>query len=64
MKVMQPDSKDVPAPDKALCRDRLLSIKYQLEWIRKLKEQVDWANNPEFLTDFVLYLGIRRRYEW
>jgi len=44
-------------------KEKFLSIKYQLDWIKGLKAQVDWANNPEVLSDFVLYLGIRRRFE-
>jgi hypothetical protein len=49
--------------DKRLRREKFLSIKYQLDWIKSLKDQVNWANNPEVLPDFVLYLGIRRRFE-
>ena len=44
-------------------KEKFLSIKYQLDWIKGLKAQIDFANNPEVLSDFVLYLGIRRRYE-
>jgi len=44
-------------------KEKFLSIEYQLEWIRALKEQIDFANNPEVLSYFVLYLGIRKRFE-
>jgi hypothetical protein len=44
-------------------KEKFLSIRYQLDWISALKEQIDFANNPEVLSDFVLYLGIRKRFE-
>ena len=44
-------------------KEKFLSLKYQLDWIKGLKSQVDWANNPEVLSDFVLYLGIRSRFK-
>ena len=60
---MPPDKINGQDTDKCLRREKFLSLKYQLEWIRSLKEQIDFANNPEVLSDFILYLGIRRRFE-
>lgn len=54
---------DTPTKCEKERKEKFLSVKYQLDWIRSLKEQVDFANNPDVLTDFVLYLGIRRRIE-
>ena len=36
---------------------------FQVRWIKGLIEQIAFANRPEVLPDFVLYLRIRRRYE-
>lgn len=41
--------------------EKWISKKYQLEWIKGLKEQVDFANDPKVLSDFTLELKIRRR---
>ena len=35
----------------------------QLSWIKGLVEQVEFANKPDVLSDFVLQLKIRRRFE-
>ena len=35
----------------------------QLNWIEGLVEQVEFANKPDVLPDFVLQLRIRRRFE-
>ena len=35
----------------------------QLSWIKGLIEQVEFANKPDVLPDFVLQLRIRRRFE-
>ena len=35
----------------------------QLGWIKGLVEQVEFANKPDVLSDFVLQLKIRRRFE-
>jgi hypothetical protein len=41
--------------------EKLMSVIYQLEWIKGLQEQVDFANNPEVLSDFIIKLEIKRR---
>jgi hypothetical protein len=41
--------------------EKYLSIICQLEWIKGLEKQVDFANDPEVLSDFTLELKIRRR---
>ena len=35
----------------------------QFSWIKGLVEQVEFANKPDVLSDFVLQLKIRRRFE-
>jgi hypothetical protein len=35
--------------------------KLQLDWIRGLLDQIEFANRPEVLPDFVLRLDVRRR---
>jgi hypothetical protein len=33
----------------------------QLSWIRGILDQIEFANRPEVLPDFVLHLDVRRR---
>ena len=35
--------------------------KIQVDWIRGLLDQIEFANRPEVLPDYVLRLDIRRR---
>ena len=35
--------------------------KLQLDWIRGLLDQIEFANRPEVLPDFVLRVDVRRR---
>jgi hypothetical protein len=42
--------------------EKFLSIKYQIEWIKGIQKQVDFANNPQVLSDFTLQLKIKRRF--
>ena len=57
------DNNTAPNNSSSARNEKFLSIKYQFDWIRALKEQIDFANNLEVLSDFVLYLGIRKRFE-
>lgn len=35
--------------------------KLQLDWIRGILDQIEFANKPEVLPDFVIRLDVRRR---
>lgn len=35
--------------------------KIQVDWIRGLLDQIEFANRPEVLPDYVLRLDVRRR---
>jgi hypothetical protein len=41
--------------------ERLLSMVYQLKWIKGLQEQIDFANNPEVLSDFIVEFKVKWR---
>jgi hypothetical protein len=36
----------------------------QLDWIKGLLEQIEFADRPEVLPDYVLHLDIRRRIKY
>jgi hypothetical protein len=38
-----------------------LSLKYQWDFIQRIKEQVEFFNNPEISPDYMLYLKIAKR---
>ena len=42
---------------------QLENVQVQLDWIKRIQDQVDFANNPEVLPDFQIYFKVElRRY--
>lgn len=46
---------------KSISNEKALSLKYQEDFIEKIKVQVNWFNNPEISPDFYLRLLISKR---
>jgi hypothetical protein len=41
--------------------DTVSNEQVQLDWIAGIQEQVDFANNPDVLPDYMLYLKVAKR---
>lgn len=64
--IMDPDAENnnkAPNNFSKSGKEKLLSLKYQLDWIRALNDQIDFSNNPEVLPEYVIYFRIRKRFE-
>ena len=48
-------------PAHKLFQNLVSNEKIQVDWIRGLLDQIEFANRPEVLPDFVLRLDVRRR---
>lgn len=50
-----------PKRRKKLVIEPLDNMRVQLDWIAGIQEQVDWANNPVVLPDYILQLRVAKR---